>query len=218
MKKAVWLCVIVVFAAMISSNFGCAGRSTSFIDMDRYYVYDPQGLKQISKHGETYFTKESQDYEITFAVFGYKDFLALPIEIRNKTAADMEPQDYSIALYDGKDLLPAKMITRNELSIIEKKLLAVKGFSLASPSIQGAVSTVDSLINMPANSSLGGDIQSIMKNYFEFRPIYAKSTRRGFLAFYHDFKLEYPLTLKITISGQDKYFYLAPQISKPAKD
>jgi hypothetical protein len=202
--------MIGIVAILVILGFGCAGQSTSFVDMDRYYVYAPQGLEQITKHGETYFVKKSQDYEITFTVFGYKDFLALPIEIRNKTGLDIEPQDYGIALYDGMDQLPIKMITHDELNGIEKKLLDVKGFNLASPSIQGAVSTVDSLINMPANSSLGGDIRSIIQNYFEFRPIYAKSARKGFIAFYHDFKLEYPLTLKITISGQDKYFYLAP--------
>lgn len=210
MKKIRLFSLLGIVTVFMVLSFGCAGRSTSFVDMDRYYVYDPQGLKQTTKHGETYFVKESQDYSITFTVFGYKNFLALPIEIKNKTTSDFEPEDYSIALYDGMDLLPAKMITRDELSIIEKKLLDVKGFNITSPSIQGAVSTVDSLINMPANSSLGGDIQSIMNNYFEFRPVYAKSSRKGFIAFFHDFKLEYPLTLKITIDGQDKYFYLAP--------
>ena len=211
MKHFQYLFAALLAVFLAASNLGCSNRSTAFVDMDRYFVYEPTTLKETEKHGEKYYVFASKDYDLTFTIFGYKDFLALPLDIKNKTGQDIEPEDYCIALYDGKDLMPIKLITRKEMSLVEKKLTNSPGFSLTSPSLQGAVSAVDSIVNMPANSSLGNNIQSILDNYFEFRPIYAKSIRKGFLAFYHDFKLEYPLTLKITINGEDTYYYFAPR-------
>ena len=196
---------------------GCDRGLPKTIDIDRYYVFQPKGLKQVVRHGEQYFISENKDHEAVFAIFGYKELLALGLEIRNKTGKDIEPEQYSLKLYDGRDLLPIKLITKEDLYQIEKKLMDPKGFSLSSPSIQGAVSAVDSLISLPSSSYLGSNLQNIIENYFEFRPVYANSSRKGFLAFYHGFKLEYPLALELNIKGESKMYYFAPVPKTPSK-
>jgi hypothetical protein len=216
MKYFSFIIGALLVAAFAISDLGC-DHSSSFVNMDRYYIYQPANLKQTFKHGEQYFVQEVKDVDLTFTLFGYKDFLAIPLVIRNKTGSDIKPEDYGISLYDGRDLKPITMITKDELCIAEKKMLYVKDFNLLNPSVQGAVSAIDSLIDMPANASLGDDIDGIINNYFEFRPIYAKSAREGYLVFFHDFNLEYPVTLRITLNGEDKYFYFMPRSFKNEK-
>ena len=217
MKRIIALVAVAAGMMAALTLTGCDRGLPKTIDIDRYYVFQPKGLKQIAKHGEQYFVIESKDHDASFAVFGYKELLALGLEIKNKTGKDIEPEQYSLKLYDGRDLLPIKLITKDDLYQIEKKLIDPKGFSLSSPSIQGAVSAVDSLISLPSSSYLGASLQNIIENYFEFRPVYANSSRKGFLAFYHGFKLEYPLALELSIKGQSKMYYFAPVPKTPSR-
>ena len=189
---------------------GCVMES-KYVGLDYYYVYSPPNIKPFTKNDTPYFTDENKYYTITFSLVGHEGVMIVPLEIKNKTGTDIGAQEYRGALYDGRDRLPLKLIGREDLETIVNQLLNPKGFSLSNPSIQGAFSSIDSLIKLPANSSLGNDVRNIANNYFVFRPVYAGSTRSGYLAFFHAFKLEYPLTLEIIINGKAYRYYFAPQ-------
>jgi hypothetical protein len=136
--------------------------------------------------------------------------MVLPLYIKNKTNDTVQPEDYSIALFDGRDLMPIRMLTLNDLKAIRNKNANPQGFNLLNPSVQGAVSAVDSLIKLPGNTSVNSSFDYIQNNYFSFRPLYANETRYGALVFFHDFKLELPVTLIITIKGERNVFFFNP--------
>lgn len=203
--KAAVLLIAVILAA------GCIPKVSPQADLDRYYVFSPKNLKTFAKNNNKYYVYDTPEYKLTFALLGYQEFLIVQLTINNKTDQDFEPSAYSLALYDGRDSLPIKMITRDSLTAIQKKIFDSNGgFNLASPSIQGAMGTVDSLLSLPANSALGNDLKTVISKYFAFRPVYAKSTRSGFIGFFHDFKLEYPITFSMAINGKNHHFFFAP--------
>ena len=205
MKNKIIFSLLLLTIAIIFS--GC-GNNVQSISLTRYHVTSPTNLNPVIRFNEQYYVDATQDYNITFAMFGYKEFIAVDMSIKNKLFFDLSPKDYSIALFDGRDHLPIKLIDRDELALVEKKLIDPKGFNLTSPSVQGVFSSVNSIISMPENSSLGQNIQNIINNYFAFRPIYARSARNGWLAFFHDFKLEYPLILIVKIKGTEYKYNL----------
>lgn len=200
--------MLTLILAISFFTSGCGGNSPQSISLTRYHIISPTNLTPFLRFNEQYYVDAAQDFDLSFAMFGYKDFIAVNLDIKNKTYSDLEPKDYSFALFDGKDHLPIKLIERDDLNAIEKKLIDPKGFNLTSPSVQGVFSSIDSIMKMPENSSLGQNIQNIINKYFAFRPVYARSTRSGWLAFFHDFQLEYPLLLKVTVKGAEYKYYL----------
>lgn len=209
-KKNAWL----ILALMVLVG-GCAPKvSMPSVTLDRYDLYSPAGLKTISKWDENFYQFNDKGVRITLNIIGYQGLLVVPIDIYNGSKENIDPAEYHVGLFDGRDQLPIKMITRDDINKIKNKNNASGGFSLASPSLQGAVGSFNSLVNFPANSALEQQLQFAINNYFEFRPIYAGETRSGFIAFFHDFKLEYPLLFKIKIRNKEYLFYFKPQAVK----
>jgi len=54
-------------------------------------------------------------------------------------------------------------------------------------------------------------LDQVVDNYFSFRPIYANDSRDGFLCFYTDFKLDYPLILRVKLKEDVVEFKFYPR-------
>jgi hypothetical protein len=183
---------------------GCSG-SGKLPDITRYDLYKPTETKKITKLQEEF-------YVLTLAFFEHRGLIVVPLDIQNKTGQEITAEEYSFELTDGRDHLPLKLITRSELEVIRQKMSGSKnGFDLMNPSVQGAFNALDSLVSFPANSILSGQLENAIKSYFSLRPIYAHETRKGFLAFYHDFELEYPLLLSVKLKDELIELYFKPQ-------
>ena len=64
-------------------------------------------------------------------------------------------------------------------------------------------------LDAPTKGKLAQIIQYGIDNYFSYRPIYKGEQRSGILCFIPNFKLEYPLTLRVKIQKKtiDLLFY-----------
>jgi len=54
-------------------------------------------------------------------------------------------------------------------------------------------------------------LDKVVDNYFSFRPIYANDSREGFLCFYADFPLDYPMILRVKLKGDIIEFKFRPR-------
>lgn len=161
--------------------------------------------------GEEFTVYEDQKIRLAVALFDYKELAFAGIYITNKTRQDIQPDEYSIALSDGRDHLPLKLITRENVEAIRAKGANAGDFNLMSPSVQGAFNTFQSLLSFPSESVLSQNLDKALQNYFAFRPIYAGEKRQGLLAFFHAFELEYPLLFALEIKGEMIYLYFEPR-------
>lgn len=149
--------------------------------------------------------------KISAAMVGYNNYLvASTIRITNHTGSDIEPGEYSVDLYDGKDLKPVRELTRDELQNVKNTVAGGPGSgAIQDQIINTSVNTIMGALDAPTKNKLAHIIQYGIDNYFSYRPIYKGSERNGILCFIPNFKLEYPLTLRIKIQKKtvDILFY-----------
>lgn len=208
-KKTAFILLLMTFI------LGCA--QTNQLPIVRYELQLPEQAKKVSKWDEDFYVYDRPEYRLSLAVFEHGGLIVIPIEIDSKSKERIEPDQYFIQLYDGRDKLPIKVITRQDLEAIKNKSSGGPGLNLLSPSLQGALGAFNSIVNYPETSALAQELDKAISLYFAFRPIYPYETRKGFLAFYHDFELEYPLTLYVKIKGEEAAFFFVPMASTPEK-
>jgi len=213
-KKLRNLSILLTALILTTVICGCSG-STKNLQLDRYLATGEAQLIPVPFGDETVYEYNTGNASIRTNVFGYQGLIIAPIQIKNLTNEDLAAKDYSINLYDGKDRLAVKMLSKADLIQIEAKLSNPASVNILNPTIQGAVSAVDSLLKFPGNSSISSNLNNAIEKYFEFRPVYAGATRTGFLAFFHDFRLEYPLTLELTIKNKKYSFFFNPEKPTP---
>jgi len=192
MKKNLF---ILFFIPMI---FGCAQVAT----------YNVTELKPANLPGKT---SEYMGQKLTYAVYAGDNFraaaagleynnyiIAFNIRLINLTTKDVEGGQYKIELFDGRDMKSVRLLTRDELQAVKNTMAGGSSSgAIQDQLINTSVNTVMSAIDAPTKNKLVGIIQYGVDNYFSFRPVWARDKRDGILCFMPNFKLEYPLTLRI---------------------
>ncbi|MCX5748832.1 MAG: hypothetical protein NTZ10_01110 [Candidatus Saganbacteria bacterium] len=194
--------VLVVFICLFPFMLGC-----SQVSQYNTKKYEPQ--KNPGKIGcyndkDIDFAYYSGDkIKISAAMIGYNYIIASSVKLINNTGADIEPGEYSIALFDGRDLKPVRLLTRDEVQSVKNTVAGGPGSSaIQDQIINTSVNTIMGALDAPTKGKLTQIIQYGIDNYFSFRPIYKGSERNGILCFISNFRLEYPLTLRIKVKGQ----------------
>ena len=204
MRKWLFLTLVVMLLFC-----GC----TAPIRINRFDpVADGPNLKTFTRDNETYSSFEDNNYRVTAALFEYNSVMVLPLEIFNKTGSDIEPQEYSVSLHDGRDLKQIKMLKRQDLMAVRGKLGGKSfGKDLEGMAIDATVNILMDAANVNTQKTMIKGLDQAIHDYFSFRPVYALETRQGLLCFLVDFKLEYPLTLMLRIRNEHIQLRFLPQ-------
>lgn len=160
---------------------------------------------------DLYKLHEDEDFEIYANICEYNNILTMIMSIKNKTKVDLEPENYSITLTDGRDFKKIKMLTREDILNIRTKYAGNKNAAIQDQVIEATVNNALKVTNVSTKAKMVQLIDLVINNYFSFRPIFANETRRGILCFLNDFKLEYPLGIMLKIKTKILIFYFVPQ-------
>jgi hypothetical protein len=158
---------------------------------------------ELSIKGENMTRYTSPKYKIETAVFEALSIMIVPITIFNNTGDDLQPSEYSISLYDGRDMKLIKMLSRSDMIKVQDKLKGGTGGGLEQQVVNSAMDSFMSITNSTDKQALIQGLDAAINNYFSFRPVYAYDKRFGVLCFLLDFKAEYPISLKVKIQKQD---------------
>jgi hypothetical protein len=186
---------------------GCAAVTTT-LDITYFEpIPDSPGMKTFVQDKITYVNYENHDYRITAALFEYNDICIVTLSITNETSSDVKSSDYSVGLYDGRDQKPLKIVSREDITAVRAKYAgSSSGLEITGDTVKAVESAVTAIIGVvkpSTNDMVVKGLDQAIDNYFSFRPIYAKECRDGILSFLVDFKLEYPLTLKIKLRKEE---------------
>ncbi len=202
----------IIVLLLLSGAFllGCAQAPLDVVRFDP--VLDRKEIKTAIIAGETFAEYETPDFRVSTAVFEFNGVIANSLEIRNNSDTDLPPTEYSFSLADGRDQKPIKMLSRQDLIATRAKLAGGGGGgNIQDQLIQATVDTIMNTINTPTKAKLINIVDEGVKNYFSFRPVYAKESRSGIVCFIPDFQLEYPLTLTVKIRGETARFRFNPK-------
>jgi hypothetical protein len=204
MRKGLFFTLVVMLLFC-----GCAAP----VKINRFDpVADRPDLKTFIRDNETYLSFEDKHYRVTAALFEYNSVVVLPLEITNKTGADIEPQEYSVSLHDGRDLKLIKMLKRGDLIAVRGKIEGKSyGKGLEGMAIDATVNALMDAANVNTQKTMIKGLDHAINDYFSFRPVYAHETRQGLLCFLVDFRLEYPLTLILKIRQERIPLRFLPQ-------
>jgi hypothetical protein len=194
---------LACFLPIVAGLFLVLGCVPAAIDAVNYNpVTDRPEIKAILVSEEVFAEYGTGDYRVTIGIFEYNKVLAVSLEIRNLTAVDLSPKEYSVTLADGRDLKPIKLLSRQDLIATKAKVSGASTGAFQDQLIQATVDTVMNTMNQPTKDKLIEIIDQGIAQYFTFRPVYANDQRSGVLCFVPDFRLEYPLTVTVRIKGE----------------
>ncbi|MBN2057766.1 MAG: hypothetical protein JW782_03115 [Candidatus Saganbacteria bacterium] len=198
MKRSFWLIPVILLAL-----YGC---SSPPVEVNRF---DPVAggpfISTLDKNGEIYASYIDPEIQLVTTLYEYNSIIVMPLTIVNRTDHDIGPADYSLSLCDGRDFKPVRMLDRNDLVNVKGKLegkgtdfgSGIEGMALAA-----TVNAFEDLTNQPSTKMMVKGINQAINDYFEFRPVYASEARTGLLCFLVDFKLEYPLTVRLKVKDK----------------
>ena len=210
MKKSPWPLLFALTLFLL----GCAQVP---LDLQRFDPIVDRPQKTIFlKDNEPYLAFEDRTVKVSAALFEYNTVIVIPLEITNRTGQDIVAADYTIALADGRDRKPVRLISRDDLVKIKEKYSGGGGSSsaLQDQVIETTITSLMNAVNLPTKDRLIRIIDQGIDQYFEFRPVYARETRTGVLCFVPDFKLEYPLTLDLKVKGELIDLQFNPRMKK----
>ncbi len=190
---------------------GCAAP----LEINRFQAAPAQpDLTVVTKDNEDHLRYADPDYVVTAALFEAKNVFVLSLEIENQTGTQINAQDYSVALCDGRDLKPLLQFSRED--IINFKLAYESGqpIKTGEPAVDAALTTVGKLFQPSSRTEALKSLGQAIENYFSFRPLYPGETREGILCYHADFKLEYPLSLLVKIKEKTIAFKWLPAQGK----
>ena len=198
-----------------------AGCANPPVKVEHFVPLTATAREDIVMRGEYPFIEHSdKDHWISATLAGAQSVYIVSLKVVNKTAADLEPEDYSVSLVDGRDAKPLSLISR-EAVIGYRAHLAGGGQELksGSPMADIALAQLNKVVGSlgeTQKSELLQSIDSAIEHYFAFRPIYAGEARDGVLCYYPNFILEYPLILKLKLRDKtlDLKFW-PPKVDKP---
>jgi hypothetical protein len=213
--SSVFLFILLCISIFLST--GCAVTSPQI----QIEYYDPveTPTSTVTVEGVIqYITQKNDKYEITACLISGKNIFATDLEIKNKTKKELQPEDYSISLFDGRDRLELQMISKEVVENFRAKAAAGQSIKTGNTfldysltSFAGIVENATPLTKSQYNALIG----IVIERYFSFRPIYPNYTRRGILCFFHTFIIEYPLILKVEIKKEIYEFKFWPMGMEP---
>jgi len=183
--------------------FGCAEAPIDITNFD--VVLNSPRIKTFLLNNVKYASYETANHKVIAALFEYQAVMVLPLEIVNHTDEDVKADQYSIGLFDGRDLKPIKMLKREDLVAFKSKQQgggAATAGGIEGQVIQGTLNAILGATNRDAKGYVLKGVDQAIDRYFSFRPIYAREAREGILCFLLDFKEEDPITLKIKLKGE----------------
>ena len=193
MKKI--LAYAAFFIALSPFLFGCGSQIQ--LDATRFIPLPGPNQTIFTENEDTYVSYEGGGIVVTMAIYEYNAIIGVPISITNKTGADMDPSEYSFGLYDGRDLKPVKMLTRDDLVKFKAQYSGGSSGAIQDKVIEASMNNIMKAVNVPTKDKVIEVINFGIDNYFSFRPIYNGETRSGILAFIPDYKLEFPLSFAV---------------------
>lgn len=172
------------------------------------------GVTEVKMPHVTYAQWESDRFKVLSALYEYKGIYVAEVEMTNKTNVNVQPDQYSVALSDGNDRLPFKIISSETIQIIRDGVKVDKDGNLDLKEaeqrvLDAAVSVFQSMKPSDAEMVKKG-LDKVVDQYFAFRPLWAGQTRKGLIAFQPDFRLEYPLRLSLSIKSDRTEIIFVP--------
>lgn len=210
MKHFIWLLPVILIAL-----YGCGSPP---VEVNRF---DPLTggpfISTLDKNGEIYASYLDPDIQVVTTIYEYNSIIVMPLSIINRTGQDIEASDYSLSLSDGRDLKTVTMLTRDDLVNVKGRLegkgtdfgSGIEGMALAA-----TVNAFEDLTNQPSTKMMVQGINQAINDYFEFRPLYAGEARTGLLCYLVDFKLEYPLSVRLKVKDKLIEIKFLPQPKK----
>jgi len=193
--RIVWLLLLLAVLLV-----GCARPK---IDIVCYSLINPSSNTTLfEKSGETYVAYEDLQAKLTAGLFQYKNIIVLDLGIFNKTNETLLSQDYSIGLFDGRDLKKIRLLKREDIVGVKAKSTGGPSGDLQAQALQTAINVILETVKPSERAFMLKSFDVAIDNYFSFRPIYAYEERAGLLCFFLDFKAEYPNTLIVTIKDK----------------
>lgn len=200
--------IIRLMLLFVLASFTMCGCSQAPIQIKKY---TPKNAKvKISTpflhEFSLYQIYDAHDYNIQANIYEYNNIIAVMIEITNKSAKNLEAEEYTIDLTDGRDFKPIRMLKRQDLINIRAKFTSGTKGAIQDQVIEATMNNAMKVANVNTKEKLVSLLNLAIDNYFSFRTIYAKETRQGLLGFMPDFKLEYPLTIFIKLPEKEVAF------------
>lgn len=204
---------VVIFSLLLAVLI-CGCSQAPNLAINSFDLTPGQSAVTVSeKDKKQYFNLENSDYQVGAALYEYEGVVVLLITIENKTDQDIEADGYSVSLADGRGLTPLKMLKREDLIAAKEQYGGGKEHhmipGMVSPQTQLEITLITNAVNVAMNSTnietktkMINLINEGINDYFIFSIIPAKAQRSGDLSFVSGTKLEYPLTLTVTIKGQ----------------
>jgi len=190
--------------------WGCATIPLQFTRFD--LIPDRKETRTVRIGEENYAEFDTPNYKINAVVYEYSSVVVAELIILNRTKGDVGSDQYSVELTDGRDYKPVRLLTRDELIAIKSRYSGGgKPGSMQDQLIESTMNTVMNTLNVPTKDRLISYINQGIDNYFAFRPVYAGESRQGVLCFLPDFKLEYPLTIRVKLKEEKAEFRFLPQ-------
>ncbi len=179
---------------------GCAATP---VKIDVYKPLAASAREEVTtRAGYSFIEYADQKYRVGATLAGTQNVFVVSLKVTNLTGADLGPDDYAIALTDGRDAKPLTLLTRE--SVIKYRASLTGGTDLKSGNPMadlalGQLNNVFSALSEPEKNQVVRSVDWAIEHYFSFRPIYAGESREGVLCYYPGFVLEYPLTLKVKL-------------------
>ncbi|MFA4843624.1 MAG: tetratricopeptide repeat protein [Candidatus Margulisiibacteriota bacterium] len=189
-------------------------------------IVDANGIKTISYKG--------MNYNIMVSIMKFKeDYFVVSLQMENKKENDIAENKYAAHLFDGSDLKPLNYCSKAFLEKIKGIYSEAKEINIEpeykysySGSDSGSKWTgemqraeteqskkdrlIVSTISSSQRASVEREFNNYIDNYFQFRPLYPHKIRQGYLCYYPNFKLEYPLIFVVVIENDRFEFKFKP--------
>ena len=192
---------------------GCAAP----LEVHRFQpVADPPNITVITKANEAHLRYAGEDYDLSAVLFEARGVFIISLTITNKTNSWIKAKDYSIGLYDGRDLKPLKQFARKDIISFKVAFESGKPIRTGEPAVDAALSTIVQVFSPSSRAEVIKSLDKAIDDYFSFRPLYPKETREGILCYHADFRLEYPLSLMVKIKDKTIAFRWWPIPKKSA--
>jgi hypothetical protein len=171
----------------------------------------------ITQANEDHLRYTDPDYPVTAVLFEAKNVYILSLAIANRTPVRVNAKDYSVGLYDGRDLKPLTQFTRNDILSFKLSYQSGKPVKTGEPAVDAALGTIMQVFDPSSRSEIIKSLDKAIDDYFSFRPLFPGETREGILCYHADFRLEYPLTLMVKIREKPIVFKWLPLKKAPPK-
>lgn len=185
---------------------GCAPPPLKVTNFDPVPL--PPKYTVFSRDNAEFISYDDPKYKITACLYKYENVFVISLSITNETGSDIK--DYSIALFDGRDYKPLKMVSFEDITKFRSEYAGTSRIGSQDEAIKAALEALIEAVQPTSKKLVVKALDTAIDNYFELRPVYAHEDRSGIISFLVDFKLEYPITLTVRIGEERIDFKFVP--------